>query len=431
MPERAVRRLGENGQGEATPAVGPEYGYFPNATLKVFLTDICNLSCEGCFMESSLQRLVKNSYNRLPNEKVMALMAEAKSAFGTEMVEFSGGEVTLELSDLKELVRVSKGMGFKTRIVTNGTILGREGTYNENLTPYLPIDLASVTPQDAVYELKQSGLDSVILSIDSMHNVRNKDLKPDRLSAKAPVSTLANALRILLDAGYGADTGGGLRSDHSLRIGVTAAGSEYEESYLLVDQVFEEANRGFRFLGKEGRYGVWLASDGKKVYVHRNETADVGFGQRLKDKQLVDIADSVYDRSCYVFSARSIAAKGTGGVHQEICVFPDGVVSTCAYRSHVIGNHNKQSLTDIVRSVNDSSIKPLDEVELGVLVLRELFKIAEEVGGRGVWGEAYRRVVKVNPDLKLGVESFKSHTAACGGLTKNRDFLDALIAYRN
>ena len=35
----------------------PVYGYWPNATLKLFITQACNLGCRGCFNQSHLRTI--------------------------------------------------------------------------------------------------------------------------------------------------------------------------------------------------------------------------------------------------------------------------------------------------------------------------------------------------------------------------------------
>ena len=116
----------------------PQYILFPAATLKITLNSECTIACDGCFHQSSNEPFKRFLETRkLSVEQMKELILEAQVEFGVPLVEFSGGEPTLDRKALLELIAFCTGLGIKTRLITNGSLVGGEGTYKESLRPYL------------------------------------------------------------------------------------------------------------------------------------------------------------------------------------------------------------------------------------------------------------------------------------------------------
>jgi MoaA/NifB/PqqE/SkfB family radical SAM enzyme len=414
-----------------------EFGYFPNATLKVFLTQACNLTCPGCFNNSNLRFLTKPElpWYQLKPEEVKRVMREAKETFNTYRAEFSGGEPTLQFDNLLDYLQYGKELGYRTQVTTNGSIIGAYDAYKEQLRPFLPEILKQISPEEAVQRMVSAGLDNVLISIDTMHTMLDQDFNPlAKLSAKAPTSIVANTIRQLLKYGYGKPHGDGYNAldRYGVRVGMTASGDQWQPSFDLVSDVMAQVGAVLQ-PERRGKLWVFVTPTGDEITLHRNETADIGFGENLESQQLHTLGETIFTRNCYGFAPRSHSAV-SNGINQEIAVNYDGIVSTCAFGSYQIGDIRDHSLKDIVGYVNTE--EPPKRFRPGVMMFREVMKIVKESEGTKGWGEAYRRIYAIaqkkgDSSTINEVLSMRSHTGACYALSRNPLFMDYLIEWRD
>lgn len=420
--------VGERMLGRVERVDLPSWGYYPNATLKLFMTEGCNLDCSGCFNNSSIKKLEGHSaVKELSFEEMSTAMMESKKSFGTYMVEFSGGEPLIRFHDLCGLLKIGGGLNFRTRIVTNASIIGASGDYRKYLDKFIP-DLNGITGEEMVSALTNSGLQNVLISIDSMHT--DSDINHGVFRGRAPFKSVVDAIKLFLKFGYGHVRD---ENEHNeldmfgLRIGVTTAGNDYPVSFGIVQDVLRTVDEKVEFVSKEGGRRIWRFSDGQVVAVHRNSTADVGRGKNLKDAQFKSPGEKIFSRQCYHFKPRE---KGVDGyLNQEMAINYDGCIYSCGTQSFCLGNVRANSLSQVVQYVNSEETIPND-FKNGVEAFREMLKIAQETGGINTNGEAFRRIVEIRPELMQKVLAIRSHTGGCHALGHDPDYLSALKEYR-
>lgn len=131
------------------------------------ITDGCNLRCPYCYASSE-----KALPGELTHEQSLQLMDEIAECGATTVV-FTGGEPMLR-RDLFDVVRYARGLGLRTNIITNGTIV------------------RNATTADIVAEL----FDSVAISIDGGTAELHEATRGRGTFAKT-----MTALRLLNDAG--------------------------------------------------------------------------------------------------------------------------------------------------------------------------------------------------------------------------------------
>lgn len=88
-------------------------------TIHFYITNSCNLRCPHCYMFSG----IKND-NELTEEDIIDVLSQFRELNG-ENVTFSGGEIMMR-SDFCSIVKKSKKLGFKVRLLTNGTLWTKE-----------------------------------------------------------------------------------------------------------------------------------------------------------------------------------------------------------------------------------------------------------------------------------------------------------------
>jgi cyclic pyranopterin phosphate synthase len=141
--------------------------------LRISVTDRCNFRCVYCMPESGVRWLPKE--NLLGFEEIAAVVRAAVDIHGIRWIKLTGGEPTVRhgLTDLVRLLRRIDGLE-ELSMTTNGMRL---------------MELAG--------PLKESGLDRITISIDS--------LKPDRFAAITRTGDLAQVMRGMervADAGF-------------------------------------------------------------------------------------------------------------------------------------------------------------------------------------------------------------------------------------
>ena len=284
-----------------------EYGYWPNAALKLFITQACNLSCPGCYNNSLSFKVATDRASCLAAEQILSAMKDAREAFNTYSVEFSGGEPTLS-PDLPRMIAYAKSIGFITRIVTNGTILGAYGPFKKYLDRLLPPEIAIMTAEERIGLLLNSGLDRVLFSIDNMHTMPDKDFDPESAKTqKVPISVVTNAIKILLDnkKGYLKEKNDDNQiGRYGMCIGMTANNEDYLPSILLVKEVMASVGATPVLSENEVLPKRWVTADGQEIRLNRNETASIGRGSNMNLANFKTLAD-LYSRNCYDFVPRS------------------------------------------------------------------------------------------------------------------------------
>lgn len=406
----------------------PEYGFWPNATLKLFITNACDLNCRGCFNRSNLKASLQGiGIQSLSKEQLFTVMDDARSAFDTYAVEFSGGEPTL-LPELPKLIAYAKSIGFATRIATNGTVLGAYGDFKKQLDEFLPSDISKLSAEERIKQLLDSGLDRFLFSVDNMHTMPDQEFRPGSMIApKVPVSVVTNAIRILLRFGIGfPKEDSNLLDRNGISIGMTASGSDYLPSLKLVEEVMQRVGAKPELKRGERLPKRWITDDGQEIRLNRNETADIGQGYRMDMAGFKGLKD-FYSRNCYDFIPRSQSSV-RNGINQEIAVNYDGEVYNCAMQSYPLGNINSHSLPEIVEYVNLGI--PPDNYRVGAKMFMEIMHIVEETKGQAGWGEAYRRIIEMDPSLETEISELKSHSGACHALGHNARYLELLQQYR-
>lgn len=85
----------------------------------------CNLQCVYCYNSKDRLFFTENeSHNELTVEDYRLLFRQARQ-LGIKELVYTGGEPLLR-KDIFEMARISKEMGFQTRIITNGTLITRK-----------------------------------------------------------------------------------------------------------------------------------------------------------------------------------------------------------------------------------------------------------------------------------------------------------------
>lgn len=83
--------------------------------IQIHLTNKCNLRCRHCYMYSGLAEK-----NELSTQEWMSVLEDFKNNRGAE-VTFTGGEVAT-LKDFGDIVKFSKKLGLKNKVLTNGIL---------------------------------------------------------------------------------------------------------------------------------------------------------------------------------------------------------------------------------------------------------------------------------------------------------------------
>ena len=112
------------------------------------LTDCCNLRCIHCGSRCDNKN---NTY--LPYEIIEKVLNEVSKAFNPNeiMICLTGGEPLLH-KDVYKVIKKSKLLGFKVGMTTNGTLINKE----------------------VAKKLKDSGLDTISISIDGLKDTHDK-----------------------------------------------------------------------------------------------------------------------------------------------------------------------------------------------------------------------------------------------------------------
>ncbi len=405
------------------PTGTKEFSFYPNSILKLFLTNACNNACYDCFNSSSCQLSSLKKQN-LTWKEIKRTLLQAKKSLGMYLVEFSGGEALLRYKDLLKAIKYAKALGFKTRLYTNGGLIGATGSYKKQLKENLKnYELASKSPKQIVKELFGAGLDSVYISIDSKHTIEEKNYDPQKSLSRVPVNAVVRCLKTFLDFGFGKKRGKEFNQldRYGIKISLTASGVTYGPSFKIIDEVMDKL--GGLYLGKAGNLRIFQIGD-QKIAINRLNVADIGLARSLPNQYLNPLREKIFTLDCPHFRPRSQATE-KGRYHQDLAVNYDGSVYTCATQAFLIGSIRRHSLKKIVNYVNRGV--PPKPYRTAVYMFRELLKIASETKGSAVIGEALRRINKVSPAL---IKEIRTHAGACYQLGHDQRFLSSLKLLR-
>ena len=126
---------------------------------------------------------------------------------------------------------------------------------------------------------------------------------------------------------------------------------------------------------------------------------------------------------------RGVVPPLGNGLNQEIAVNYDGQVYNCGMQSFPLGNIFTHTLPEIVEYVNSGT--PPEKYRVGSTMFMEIMQIVEDTKGGSGWGEAYRRVLEMDPSLEVEIRQLRSHMGACYALGHSDKYLGLLKLYRN
>jgi radical SAM protein with 4Fe4S-binding SPASM domain len=133
-------RYGKKGSGECAGDIVPKEASERRPIVVWNITRACNLKCVHCYNDSGSRR-AKDELSTQEAEEVLRDLAE----FGVPSVLFSGGE-PLERGDLFELLGYARGLGLRTVISTNGTLITADvaGKIKERGVSYVGVSLDGI-----------------------------------------------------------------------------------------------------------------------------------------------------------------------------------------------------------------------------------------------------------------------------------------------
>ena len=82
----------------------------------------------------------------------------------------------------------------------------------------------------------------------------------------------------------------------------------------------------------------------------------------------------------------------------------------------------------VVKMSHEEAIMPMKTEILNSMY--KVMKIVEDTQGKSGWGEAYRRILKMDPSLEAEILSLRSHSGACYALGHCEKYLKLLQEYR-
>jgi radical SAM protein with 4Fe4S-binding SPASM domain len=139
-------RYGKSGSGERAGEVVPKKASERRPIVVWNITRLCNLKCVHCYNDSGADK----TCNNVTTEEAKAVLDDLAD-FGVPSVLFSGGEPLMR-HDLFELMEYAGGLGLRTVISTNGTLI----------------------TADAAAKIKQVGVSYVGISLDGIGPINDK-----------------------------------------------------------------------------------------------------------------------------------------------------------------------------------------------------------------------------------------------------------------
>jgi radical SAM protein with 4Fe4S-binding SPASM domain len=139
-------RYGKKGSGERAGDIVPKEASERKPVVVWNITRACNLKCVHCYSDSGASKAA----DELSTDEAKAVLADLAD-FDVPSVLFSGGEPLMR-TDLFELLGYAAGLGLRTVISTNGTVI----------------------TTDVAQRIKQAGVSYVGVSLDGIGEINDK-----------------------------------------------------------------------------------------------------------------------------------------------------------------------------------------------------------------------------------------------------------------
>ncbi len=130
-------------------------------------TKRCNLYCKHCYRESGPDELINNELSTEEGKKLLKEMHKA----GFRIIVFSGGEPMLR-EDIFELIKYAKSLDMTALMGSNGTLISKKNAK----------------------KLKDSGLNSVAISIDSLDPKKHNEFRGSRTAFQRALTGAKNCI---------------------------------------------------------------------------------------------------------------------------------------------------------------------------------------------------------------------------------------------
>lgn len=140
---------------EETTIFPPKYN-----TLKIFITNNCNLKCLHCYRYNET-----NQFEELTISDWTRIIKEHKN-LGGDSILISGGEPFLELEKLKSILEFAKSEDLRTAVITNTTLLNKKIISDTiNFLDEIQISLDGPEPISANYVRGNRNYENVMASL--------------------------------------------------------------------------------------------------------------------------------------------------------------------------------------------------------------------------------------------------------------------------
>lgn len=133
------------------------------------VTKRCNLSCKHCYRESGFEDFTKDELSTQEGKELLRQIYNS----GFRIIVFSGGEPLLR-EDIFELIAYSKAIGMIPLVGSNGTLI----------------------TVDSAQKLKESGLSSIAISIDSIDSKKHNDFRGSDTAFQRAIAGAQNCLDV-------------------------------------------------------------------------------------------------------------------------------------------------------------------------------------------------------------------------------------------
>ncbi|MFH1848641.1 MAG: SPASM domain-containing protein [archaeon] len=366
-------------------------------------TRACTHKCYYCYTKSGRKYLADRS-----GELTVAEMNAVVSDFATfiwpsllgGIVKMTGGEPLIRFSDLVEVADHCNGLEPRQQIAmtTNAALIGAKGAYRQENADVLNMaGLYDLSPAEIVGQLYQRNISPIEVSIDQVHVTLTGEQN------KTPFSTLSNAVRHLIQGGYG--------SDKELLFYMTDDGERSQEILYGLAQ-----ENGLKV--DDGLHG-----GGVNVAVSLLKQVQTGNLYGIAQNEIIPPED--------IFSFRCMRRSEPMAWEQFLTTYWsdclsvgwDGTVYACQDMTFAIGNVREDRLTEIVRRLEAREDHPI----YGKAI--EIVNIYDDLAAKRTWdnccvGMALSLIHDVRPDL---VEPLTTDRQACYTLGRDPEMQDILI----
>ena len=128
-------------------------------TLRLYMTNKCNLRCTHCFMYAS-----EALNDELTTDEILRLLEECRSC-GCVKVILTGGEVLMR-KDFGDVVRAADSLGMYVQVLTNGTLWTEQSV--RELSPYIDEVQVSIDGYDEASNAEIRGRNTFALAMNAL-----------------------------------------------------------------------------------------------------------------------------------------------------------------------------------------------------------------------------------------------------------------------